>query len=81
MISESEILDALRSAMVRSDADGFTSLDIADALNCSQGNAQRIIARLGRAGRVVYAGERHTSRMDGRPGRSPVYRLAQAIDL
>lgn len=75
MISESEILDELRRALEPQDADGFTSLDVANALGIQQHRAQEHIRRLARRGKIALAGSRAGIRVDGRPCQSPVYRL------
>jgi Mn-dependent DtxR family transcriptional regulator len=76
VITEAELIEALRAATECQDVDGFTSLDFAASLNISQGHAQELIRRLARAGKVIHVGLRSGTRTDGYPCRRPVYRLA-----
>lgn len=75
VITEAEILEALRESMQRQDADGFTSQDLGDVLGITQGHAREYLRRLSRNGKVVHAGTRAGTTVDGRVCRSPVYRL------
>lgn len=59
----------------RDNEDGFTSRELAEKFGLTQSWAQSQLRKLQRTGKLVCIGSRYTEGVDGRPARSPVYKL------
>ncbi len=77
-ITTDDMLDILRAAHPRVDAEGVTAAEIAAALGCSIHTAQRRVQAEFRAGRARRVGSRLVEGIDGVRRPHPVYRIEAA---
>lgn len=76
IISQTEVLDAIRAAMQQSqDTDGFTTTELARAMGCGAIKARETIRGMVREGRVIPTKLRRTSELSGITSPVPGYRL------
>ncbi len=74
-ISTDEWWSALREASKH--GDGLTSREIADALQCSQSRAGKVIRQGIEAGTIIFAGRRMVQDVVGSTHRIPVYQSVE----
>jgi predicted ArsR family transcriptional regulator len=75
MITESELLDALRAALPERDQGALTTEELAESLGVCRDKARTMLKPLVRSGKVLVVRKRITD-MAGRPQPVPAYRPA-----